>query len=309
MDYAYEDVKKWFNDNVITSFYDFAQDDNMKTELDKILKEGKIGNNGLGAHFSRTDNPRIEAQRRISMAYLLVNDRDTYEYLKENHINIFHGTNANALVGIAKYGLRSAKEILEANEKILSGEVLGMLENANDDLKKASIRDFISVTDVLDIAWNYMQIDPKSFSAIICTSDEKMVEDNIKTCLVSSDVSEIGIRDELPLGTVKCVLVPKDKADYVKVLFSDTNIQVLGLSNIDTRYFWFDDFMGCQFNAKEYEKYKANRLEEKEEISKITEEDLKENASSRTRSKIQEMYNWIVTLKERVINKNDSKRL
>lgn len=309
MDYAYEDVKKWFNDNVITSFYDFAQDDNMKIELDKILKEGKIGNNGLGARFSCKDNPRIEAQRRISMAYLLVNDRDTYEYLKENHINIFHGTNANALVGIAKYGLRSAKEILEANEKILSGEVLEMLENGNDDLKKASIRDFISVTDVLDIAWNYMQIDPKSFSAIICTSDEKMVEDNIKTCLVSSDVSEIGIDKQLPLKTIKCVMVQKDKVDHVKALFSDTNIQVLGLSNIDTRYFRFDDFMGCKFEAGEYEKYKANRLEEQEEISKVTEEDLKENASSRTRSKIQEMYNWIVTLKERIINKNDSKRL
>ena len=168
-------------------------------------------------------------------------------------------------------------------------------------------RSFISVTDVLDIAWRYMQIDHKSFSAIICTSDEKMVEDNIKICPVVSDFPEIGIRDELPLETIKCVLVPKDKVDYVKVLFSDTNIQVLGLSNIDTRYFRF--FMGCQFNAEEYEKYKANRLEKKEEISKITEEDLKENASSRTRSKMQEIYNWIVTLKERVINKNDSKRL
>ena len=300
MDYAYEDVKKWFDDNVITSFYDFAQDDNMKTELDKILKEGKTGNNGLGAHFSRKDNPRIEAQRRISMAYLLVNDRDTYEYLKENHINIFHGTNANALVGIAKYGLQSVDKIIESKREVRSGEAWSRIKGK---------RSFISVTDVFDIAWNYMQIDPKSFSAIICTSDEKMVEDNIKTCPVSSDVSEIGIQDELPLGTIKCVLVPKDKVDYVKVLFSDTNIQVLGLSNIDTRYFWFDDFMGCQFNAGEYEKYKANRLEEKEKISKVTEEDLKENASSRTRSKMQEIYNWIVTLKERIINKNDSKRL
>lgn len=300
MDYAYEDVKKWFNDNVITSFYDFAQDDNMKTELDKILKEGKIGNNGLGAHFSCTDNSRIEAQRRTSMAYLLVNDRDTYEYLKENHINIFHGTNANALVGIAKYGLQSVDKIIESKREVRSGETWSRIKGK---------RSFISVTDVFDIAWNYMQIDPKSFPAIICTSDEKMVEDNIKTCLVSSDVSEIGIQDELPLVTIKCVLVPKDKVDHVKALFSDTDIQVLGLSNIDTRYFWFDDFMGCQFNAGEYEKYKANRLEEKEEISKVTEEDLKENASSRTISKIQEMYNWIVTLKERVINKNDSKRL
>lgn len=300
MDYAYEDVKKWFNDNVITSFYDFAQDDNMKTELDKILKEGKIGNNGLGAHFLRKDNPRIEAQRRISMAYLLVNDRDAYEYLKEHHINIFHGTNANALVGIAKYGLQSVDKIIESKREVRSGETWSRIKGK---------RSFISVTDVFDIAWNYMQIDPKSFSAIICTSDEKMVEDNIITCPVSSDVSEIGIRDELPLGTIKCVLVPKDKVDYVKVLFSDTNIQVLGLSNIDTRYFWFDDFMGCQFNAGEYEKYKANRLEKQEEISKVTEEDLKENASSRTRSKIQEIYNWIVTLKERIINKNDSKRL
>ena len=300
MDYAYEDVKKWFNNDVITSFYDFAQDDNMKNELNKILKEGKIGNNGLGAHFLRKDNPRIEAQRRISMAYLLVNDRDTYEYLKENHINIFHGTNANALVGIAKYGLQSVDKIIESKREVRSGEAWSRIKGK---------RSFISVTDVFDIAWNYMQIDPKSFSAIICTSDEKMGEDNIKTCPVSSDVSEIGIRDELPLGTIKCVLVPKDKVDYVKVLFSDTNIQVLGLSNIDTRYFWFDDFMGCQFNAGEYEKYKANRLEEKEKISKVTEEDLKENASSRTRSKMQEIYNWIVTLKERVINKNDSKRL
>ena len=300
MDYAYEDVKKWFNNDVITSFYDFAQDDNMKTELDKILKEGKTGNNGLGARFSCKDNPRIEAQRRTSIAYLLVNDRDTYEYLKENHINIFHGTNANALVGIAKYGLQSVDKIIESKREVRSGEAWSRIKGK---------RSFISVTDVFDIAWNYMQIDPKSFSAIICTSDEKMVEDNIKTCPVSSDVSEIGIRDELPLGTIKCVLVPKDKVDYAKVLFSDTNIQVLGLSNIDTRYFWFDDFMGCQFNAGEYEKYKANRLEEKEKISKVTEEDLKENASSRTRSKIQEMYNWIVTLKERIINKNDSKRL
>lgn len=300
MDYAYEDVKKWFNNYVITSFYDFAQDDNMKTELDKILKEGKIGNNGLGARFSCKDNPRIEAQRRISMAYLLVNDRDTYEYIKENHINIFHGTNANALVGIAKYGLQSVDKIIESKREVRSGEAWSRIKGK---------RSFISVTDVFDIAWNYMQIDPKSFSAIICTSDEKMVEDNIETCPVSSDVSEIGIQDELPLGTIKCVLVPKDNVDYVKVLFSDTNIQVLGLSNIDTRYFWFDDFMGCQFNAEGYEKYKANRLEEKEEISKVTEEDLKENASSRTRSKIQEMYNWIVTLKERIINKNDSKRL
>ena len=88
MDYAYEDVKKWLNNDVITSFYDFAQDDNMKNELNKILKEGKIGNNGLGARFLCKDNPRIEAQRRTSMAYLLVNDRDTYEYLKENHIKI-----------------------------------------------------------------------------------------------------------------------------------------------------------------------------------------------------------------------------
>ena len=300
MDYAYEDVKKWFNNDVITSFYDFAQDDNMKNELNKILKEGKIGNNGLGARFLCKDNPRIEAQRRISMAYLLVNDRDTYEYLKENHINIFHGTNANALVGIAKYGLKSVDKIIESKREVRSGEAWSRIKGK---------RSFISVTDVFDIAWNYMQIDPKSFSAIICTSDEKMGEDNIKTCPVSSDVSEIGIRDELPLGTIKCVLVPKDKVDYVKVLFSDTNIQVLGLSNIDTRYFWFDDFMGCQFNAGEYEKYKANRLEEKEKISKVTEEDLKENASSRTRSKMQEIYNWIVTLKERVINKNDSKRL
>lgn len=75
------------------------------------------------------------------MAYLLVNDRDTYEYLKENHINIFHGT--NAIPGIAKYGLQSVNKIIESKMKVRSGEAWSRIKGK---------RSFISVPDVLDIA-------------------------------------------------------------------------------------------------------------------------------------------------------------
>lgn len=299
-DFTKEQVEKIMDKDIQASFYELAKDSYTKDELNAILDNGKIGNKFLKSHYHCIDSPKIETERRISMAYLLINDRDTYEYLKENHINIFHGTSANAIPGIAKYGLRSVSEIKEANEEILSGEASTRINGE---------RNFISVTDVLDVAWNYMEIDTRSFPVIVGTSEEEMQKNDVWTCFVGSDVSEIGIEKQLPLKAIKCVMVPRDKVDYVKVLFSNTDIQVLGLSNINTRYFDFDDFMGYKFNPKKYEIYKENRLKEKEKISKITEEDLKKNASSRTRSKMQEIYNWIVTLKERVINKNDIKRL
>lgn len=293
-----DQVEKWIDKDIKSSFYELAKDSYTKDELNAILENGKIGDKFLKSHYHCVDSPKIEAGRRISMAYLLINDRDTYEYLKENHINIFHGTNANAIPGIAKYGLRSASKIKEANEKILSGEASTRINGE---------RDFISVTDVLEVAWDYMQIDTMAFPVIVGTSEEEMRKNDVWTCNVGSDVSEIGIENQLPLKTIKCVMVPKDKVDYVKTLFSNTNINVLGISNINERYFWLDLFLGYQFVSEKYEAYKENKRTEP--IYKISNKELIQNACLRVKSKMQKMYNWITMVKEREEVKNDSKRL
>ena len=293
-----DQVEKWIDKDIKSSFYELAKDSYTKDELNAILDNGKIGDKFLKSHYHCVDSPKIEAERRISMAYLLINDRDTYEYLKENHINIFHGTNANAIPGIAKYGLRSASKIKEANEKILSGEASTRINGE---------RNFISVTDVLEVAWDYMQIDTRAFPIIVGTTEEEMRKNDVWTCNVDSDVSEIGIENQLPLKAIKCVMVPKDKVGYVKTLFSNTNINVLGISNINERYFWLDPFLGYQFVNEKYEAYKENKRTEP--IYKISNKELIQNACLRVKSKMQKMYNWITMVKEREEVKNDSKRL
>ena len=294
------DVDQWISKELRDSLYEFAKDNDTKNELDKILNTGQIGNYYLPSHYCRKNNPRIEAERRISMAYLLINDRDTYDYIKENHVGVFHGTNSNALPGISKYGLLSVDAIKERNESVNSGETWSRINGK---------RSFISVTDVLEVAWNYMQIDNGGFPVIVGTSDEKIAENNIYPFAVHSDVPEIGIKNRIPPEAIKCLFVPRDKVEYVKVLFNNTDIKVLGLSNIEKRYFWFDDFSGWQFIPEKYEEYKEKRFKKKEIPFKITLSDLKMNAFSRLKNKMQKMYNWIVNVKERENIKDDSKRL
>lgn len=150
--FAREDIQRWMNKDAYASFYEVAQDEDTKKELDKLLNEGKIRNNYLKTRFWRKDNPLIEAKRRISMAYLLINDKDTYNYIKENHITLFHGTNANVLPGIAKHGLYSVDKIREANAEVHSGETWSRIGGK---------RSFVSMTDVLEVACDYMQINNK----------------------------------------------------------------------------------------------------------------------------------------------------
>lgn len=99
------------------------------------------------------------------------------------------------------------------------------------------------------------------------------------------------------------------KVDYVKVLFNNIDIKVLSLSNIDTKYFWFEDFIGCRFLTDKFVEYKKNRVELQEPTYKIASTDLKKNAFSRVKNKMQTMYGWIVMLKEREQDKSDSKKL
>lgn len=45
------------------------------------------------------------------MAYVLATYPETFEVLSENNIDLFHGTNINALPDILKYGMNSLQEL------------------------------------------------------------------------------------------------------------------------------------------------------------------------------------------------------
>lgn len=274
---------------ILASFYENAKDKETIKELDKLIKKGKMGNTFLKSNYGGRNNPSIEAARRLSMAYVLISDRATYDYWRANNINIFHGTNANALIGISKYGLNSVDTIKSHNEKVLSGERWSQNEGK---------RDFISLTDVLEVAWYYMTKDmtkdESAFPVLIGTSEETLRANGASSTFVHSDLPEIAIKNDIPLETIKCICVPIDKVEYTKILFRNMNIQVLGLANIKNKYFWCDCMnLETYFYPEEYEKYKLNQRKEVES-NKITPEDLKNNSLKRNISSIKKMYNWMI---------------
>lgn len=257
-----------------------------KDELSKILYEGKIGDYGLHTEkFSIThDNPYIEARRRISMAYLFLNDRETYEYFKQNDIILFHGTNANALPGIAKNGLLSGANIEGNGDKVLSGEWY---------TRGRRQRSFISFTDVLDIAEDYACMD-KNFPVLVCTSPGALIYNNVKQVPVMSDVSEFGFDGIVPIEAIKCICVPKDKIDYVKKIINNPNIKILGISNLDIKF--YEGSYVVNFSQNRYNEYIQRRFDAKKEI--ISEEELEQNAKSRCLSRIKSIFDWLINGKE-----------
>lgn len=139
-----------------------------------------------------------------------------------------------------------------------------------------------------------MTKDKEAFPVLIGTSEEMLRASGALSTFVHSDLPEIAIEGDIPLETIKCICVPKDKVEYTKILFRNTNIQVLGLTNLKNKYFWCDCMnLETYFYPEEYEKYKLNYRKEVES-NKITPEDLKNNSLKRNISSIKKMYNWMI---------------
>lgn len=68
------------------------------------------------------NNPSIESRKRLNMAYLALNNPDMIETLQKSKTCFFHGTNANALPSILKYGIYSVDKSNENNIPVTTGE-------------------------------------------------------------------------------------------------------------------------------------------------------------------------------------------
>lgn len=111
--YTVEQIIETFNYKEICSwFHELVKDSETLDKLDEILYTGGYGDYSLRSSYSCLDNPSIESCRRISMAYLLVNNPETFDYFANNNINIFHGTNASALSGISQLGIKCVNNLV-----------------------------------------------------------------------------------------------------------------------------------------------------------------------------------------------------
>jgi len=75
-----------------------------KKKWNGILYEGGYDNFSASSGIMK-NNPHLERKKRVAFAYLLATNPETFEMIDKNNINLFHGTNANALPNILKYGL------------------------------------------------------------------------------------------------------------------------------------------------------------------------------------------------------------
>ena len=80
--------------------------DKIKQQVLEIFYRGKTGSFKSEGLTSK-DNPDLELARRKSLIEIARNNPGTFQHILENNINLYHGTNANALPGILKYGLLS----------------------------------------------------------------------------------------------------------------------------------------------------------------------------------------------------------
>ena len=251
-----------------------------------ILYDGQYGNYSVDTDLTNKGSATLEMGRRASMAYILATNPETFEILYQNNINLFHGTNINALPNILNYGMNSFDELSKKRIDVLTGE---------ESTRKYNGRSFISFTDDLDTAIGYAGIKPsfedsqrdKSFGMLIGISSNDVK--NLKTCRVYSDTPEIGIINNVPLENIKVIAVPENKVQFVRKLVRDKSITVASL-NMDDRFYYIEDWEFFIDNKKAEEFIQGDK-----QVNPITfgNEEVKEMASERKISGIKNIYRKI----------------
>lgn len=193
------------------------------------------------------NNPHIERKRRLGFAYVLATNPETFSILTKNNINLFHGTNSNALTNILKYGMQSVNELSTKGIDASTGEKWSRIGGK---------RSFISFTDDIDTAMDYASLtneenevsQEETFGILIGLSSKCLKE--LKTCRIDSDIPEIGIMDNVPLEYIEFIAVPEDKVEFVQKMVNNENTKVMPISIKEKFYYVDSDFGEISFDSK-----------------------------------------------------------
>lgn len=206
-----------------------SQDEHKQT-LRGILYEGGFDEFSVnlpeGIRMNR-DNPRLEAIRRLEFAYLFAHNPEAMEVIIQGKTTLFHGTKAEALPSILEYGLKSGADANKVGIDITTGEEWSRINGQQ--------RSFISLTNEPGIALGYAGAgNNNDFGVILGMNPERLKELDFVT--VSSDMPEVGVMDNIELGYIDTIIVPKEKVDLVKELVGERPIKVVGMDMEDPFY-------------------------------------------------------------------------
>lgn len=256
---------------ICNCFFYVAPNQEAKNKLFEILYEGCYNGFTFSTNMSNKDNPWIEIQRRISMADLFLRNPSTFEKIVENKINLFHGTNANALPSILKTGMNSIDESQRDGIDVITGENWSRMNGK---------RNFISFTDVLDLAEDYSTLTPSisnkklSFEVVIGTDVNEALKAGTTT--VHSDIPEVGIRNKLPLESIKFIGVPSSKVKFVRKLVGNSDIIVMPIDGLYDKFYYVDEMRISIFPDKlekmkqELNKKRKDKIFSKKEIEEVS---------------------------------------
>lgn len=285
------------------AFFNLTNDKDMLAKLKAILYDGFVGNYNLSSGICTNQTIGKEIERRISMAYLLINNPDTFNFFVENNINMFHGTNFSVLPSILKYGLRSLSSLKENDIPILSGEKRSCgainFKMLNRPVYGVYIIKYISFTDSINVAEEYSSLIKKgddknsSFDVIICTSSDEL--NGLETSWIPSDYPEIGVLESFPTERIKCICVPSDRVELVKKMLPDDKIAVLGVDHLDKKFFGVDSEVGDYVDFY-LDKYMEYRKFMRNSGKRFSSDEVKELAESRLLSKMREFLSQLKQL-------------
>ena len=233
-------------------FFDMAPDQATRDLLAEVLFSGKVGDFNFDTQLANRGNPTIEGSRRVAMANLLIQSPETFQYICDNQIDLFHGTRGVALASILENGMVSLSTSQSENIEIKTGEEWSRIAGHP--------RSFISFADDIGTAMDYSEINKLepggwNFPVVIGTTSEAAVEAG--TITVWSDIAEIGVRGKLSADKISCIIVPSDKVELVEELVGDSEIKVLAFDKPAQPFF---DTMGEYIHVypEEIEKYRQD---------------------------------------------------
>jgi len=264
--FTYEEIKNSIANYEVTCrlLIRLAKDEDTKIKMQEILLNG--GYNGFNIHSSLTskNNPLIEAQRRLSYAYLALRNPKTFDTVVENNINLYHGTKATNLRSILKHGLCTIDESSKQGISINTGEEWSRVNGT---------RDFISFTDIPDIAEGYASIhedpnDPLSFEMIIGITEEDAIKSKI--CPIGSDIPEIGIKNTIPPENIRTIFVPTEKLELTKSMLENTGIKVCSVDESKGKFYYFDDMFCVYLSEPTYKQLIGNLMNQNMEMTEET---------------------------------------
>ena len=169
-------------------------------------------------------------------------------------------------------------------------------------------RNFVSLTDCLDLALKYANMRPNdnssmnqllNFGVVIGTSFENM--EDIRTNSVDSNISEIGVVGNLPVDHIKFLAVPDDKVEFVKKMIGEKDIDVVSM---DIRDIFFNNNFIEKLNMLEQGKEYIENLP----YPTYTKNDIKPVVSERKTSGIKGFFDTLKAKWKSTDGKNISGR-